>query len=304
MRVLVTGGAGFIGSHIVDLLVSRGDDVTVLDDLSTGSRSHLGSNVRLIQSDIRKPDIVEEILRAHPEGIVHAAAQVSVPRSVADPVDDATGNIIGTIRIAQAAAEAKCRSFVFLSSGGAIYGPDAAIPSDEHQPIHPISPYGLSKLSAERYVRMLVGGQIPTTILRLANVYGPRQDPRGEAGVVAVFCAAMRERRELTIDGDGKQTRDFVYVRDIADAAVAALGADQSTTLNIGTGSEVSVNQLFETLADAAGYQIPARHGPAREQDVRRSALDATQASAVLGWRPETALRDGLLLTYAASQGP
>ena len=303
MRVLVTGGAGFIGSHIVDLLVSRGDDVTVVDDLSTGSRNHLGSNVRLIQSDIRKPDVVEKIRRARPQGIVHAAAQVSVPRSVLDPVDDATGNIVGTIRVAQAAAGAECRAFVFLSSGGAIYGPDAAIPSDEHQPIHPISPYGLSKLSAERYVRMLVNGQIPTTILRLANVYGPRQDPRGEAGVVAVFCAAMRERRALTIDGDGDQTRDFVYVQDVAKAAVAALDSDQSTTLNIGTRSEVSVNQLFETLADAAGYQLLARHGPPRQGDVRRSALDATLASAVLGWRPATSLRDGLVLTYAASEG-
>ncbi len=311
MRVLVTGGAGFIGSVLVDRLLAEGHAVDVVDDLSTGSLSNLaaarasGGELRFHQLDIRAPELVDLAVRRRPEVVFHLAAQSSVASSVDRPVFDAEVNVIGSLRVLEGARAAACRKVVYAASGGTLYGePDASeLPVAESRVASPLSPYGASKAAVIGYLaayRHLHG--LDFTALALANVYGPRQDPHGEAGVVARFAACAAHGRECVIDGDGEQTRDFVYVDDVVDAFSRAASRGAGLVVNIGTGVEVSIARLHATVAAAGRSERAPRHGPARQGDVRRSALDPTRARIHLGWAPWTSLEDGVEAVLAAAE--
>jgi UDP-glucose 4-epimerase len=298
-RVLVTGGAGFIGSNLVDGLLSRGRDVTVLDDLSTGRLENLApalnAGARLHRASVTDAAAVARAFElARPDTVFHLAAQIDVRRAVEDPGFDATANVVGTVNVLEAARRRGVRRFVLSSTGGAIYGEADEVPTRESAPARPLSPYAVSKAAAESYVDLygrLHG--LSTMSLRLANVYGPRQDPRGEGGVIAIYCGAAVDGRSVMVYGDGRQTRDFVFVGDVADAFIAAGDADAAGRCNVATGRETSVLEV----ADALGLEV--RFAPERPGEVRRSCLDASSAAHILGWRPRTTFRDGLGLTVA-----
>ncbi len=302
MRILVTGGAGFIGSHTVDALIKAGaGDVAILDDLSAGKRDQVNPKARLHQVDLRDAPAVREVVaRERPEAIYHMAAQMDVRRSVADPAFDAQVNIVGFLNLIEAAREHGLKRVVFSSTGGAIYGEQDTFPADEEHPRRPVSPYGIAKLSTEAYLfyyRVEYG--IDYLALRYGNVYGPRQDPHGEAGVVAIFSGRILEGKPCTIYGDGSQTRDYVFVGDVVRANVSALSAKASgIAINIGTGIETSVNDLYSNLASIADFPTAAEHGPARPGEQKRSVISPARAEKELGWRPVTALRDGLAETF------
>ncbi len=300
MRVLVTGGAGFVGSHIVDRLLADGHAAAVLDDLSTGRREHVDPAAALHVEDIRSPRVSEIVAAVRPEAIVHVAAQAAVSRSVADPVLDASVNVIGTITVLEAARRAGVRRVVYTSTGGAAYGDTDVLPTPEDHPALASSPYGVSKVAAERYLDCWAGLTGASALsLRLANVYGPRQNPEGEAGVIAIFCHRLLTGQPCIVNGDGEQTRDYVYVGDVAEAVARALARPEATgVVNIGTGRETTVNELYRRLAARAGVGAPARHGPPRPGEQRRSVLDATRAKRLLGWTPSTLLEDGLTRTF------
>jgi UDP-glucose 4-epimerase len=306
MRVLVTGGAGFVGSNLVDALVARGDEVAVLDDLSTGRRENLddalSKGARLVEGDVRDAAAVGGLAgEVGPEVVFHLAAQIDVRRSVEDPAFDAAVNVGGTANALEAARAAGSSRFVFVSTGGAIYGEGAGrdLPLPEDAPIAPLSPYGLSKYAAEGYVSLyerLHG--LSGVSLRLGNVYGPRQDPLGEAGVIAIFCGRLQDGRRPTVYGDGTQTRDYIYVGDVVAAALAAAETGVSGALNIGTGRETDVLELARLLAeirDASDFEPEL--APPRTGEVRRISLDASRARQELGWQATTGLTDGLRLT-------
>jgi UDP-glucose 4-epimerase len=296
-RVLVTGGAGFVGSHVVDLLVARGYQVLVLDNLSTGRPSNLKEGVAFVEQDIADRTTWEIVLRFRPHAVIHLAAQASVPRSVEDPAADARTNIVGGITLAQAAAAAGCEAFVYVNTGGALYGRPRYQPVDEGHPVEPLSPYGLAKWTMENYLRLLLPPTTRLAVLRLANVYGPRQNTDSEAGVVTTFAARMLANEPVTIHGDGEQTRDFVYVADVARACLLALGAPAPLTVNISAREATSVNELYRLVAAEAGYGRWPLHGPERAGDVRHSVLDNRRALAELGWQPEVSLAAGLHAT-------
>jgi len=301
MRILVTGGAGFIGSHTVDALVAAGaHEVSVLDDLSSGKRDQVNPAARFYKADLRNADAIVPMLEQEkPEVIYHLAAQMDVRRSVADPAFDAMVNLVGFLNLMEAARRNGLSRVVFASTGGAIYGEQEQFPCDEEHPRRPVSPYGVAKLATEEYLFFYkVQYGIDYVALRYANVYGPRQDPHGEAGVVAIFCGRMLEGKPSTIFGDGEQTRDYIFVGDVARANVAALGAKASDAFNIGTGVETSVNQLYQALASAARVKTPPSYAPARPGEQRRSVISPARAGQVLGWRPEVALDDGLERTF------
>ncbi|MGH2466284.1 MAG: NAD-dependent epimerase/dehydratase family protein [Candidatus Limnocylindrales bacterium] len=300
MRVLVTGGAGFIGSHLVDRLVQRGDEVTVIDDLSTGAAANLPPEARLVQHDITRRSTARLVASLRPEVVVHCAAQPSVAASMRDPARDARVNIDGGLQVVGGAVRAGARRFVYLTTGGALYGEAPATGASERTPARPVSPYGLSKWTLERYLAILLPGPGRWIALRLANVYGPRQRPDGEAGVVSIFCDRMLRSEPVEIHGDGDQTRDLVYVLDVAEAVMAALDAPpRQRAVNIGTGVEVSVNELFTALAALTGFEGGATHETPRPGDVRHSCLDAGLAQRALGWSAHTPLADGLRATVA-----
>jgi UDP-glucose 4-epimerase len=308
VRTLVTGGAGFIGSHLCDHLLDAGHDVVALDDLSTGSLANLaqaGTQPRFtfVLGDICAPGFGSQVREAEPEVIFHLAAQASVATSVADPARDAHVNITGTLAVAQTARSHGVRKVVYAASGGTLYGEvdRADLPVREDHAEAPTSPYGISKRVGLEYLRAFARlYDLRFCALALANVYGPRQDPFGEAGVAAIFASLALAGRPATIDGDGAQTRDFVYVGDVARAFVLAADAGDDEVLNIGTAIEVSVTALHATIAAAAGGTPPPARGPERAGDIRHSALDPARARTVLGWRPEVALADGLSATIEA----
>ena len=301
MRILVTGGAGFIGSHVADRLLADGHTVDVVDNLSTGRRERVNAAARLFVCDLRSARLDGAFAAARPEAIVHLAAQAAVPRSVADPRFDASVNVLGTLAVLDAARRVAVRRVVYISTGGAVYGDTDVLPTPEDHPTRPASPYGVSKLAGERYLECWAGlTGTPTLTLRLANIYGPRQDPQGEAGVVAIFTARLLDGAECVVNGDGEQTRDYVYVEDVADAAARALANPDATgVVNIGTGVATSVNDLYRRLARQVGVTRPARHAPARPGEQRKSLLDAARAKALLGWTATTPLDAGLAKTVA-----
>jgi UDP-glucose 4-epimerase len=298
--IVVTGGAGFIGSHVVDRLIEDGRRVIVVDDLSAGTAANLPAATDLEELDLASPDAVSRIARLRPAAVVHCAAQASVTESFRDPVRDAEANIVGSLNALRGTLEGGARRFVYVTTGGAMYGQAAKLPSAESDPIAPLSPYGLSKWIVERYLAILAGDRLRWVALRLGNVYGPRQRAGGEAGVVAIFADQMRRAAPVTIEGDGQQTRDFVFVSDVRDAIASALDRQETDVLNIGTGRGTSINELFEQLAAISGYTSAPDHIPARPGDVRDSVLDVRRAATVLGWTPRTDLGDGLRQTYAA----
>jgi UDP-glucose 4-epimerase len=298
MRVLVTGGAGFIGSHVAEQLVSRGHEVAVVDDLSSGKRENVPEGAHFYEADIRSgcKEVFEEF---GPEALSHQAAQMDVRRSVREPDFDAEVNVLGTVRLLQGCVEHGVGQVIFASTGGAVYGEQQAFPAEEDHPQYPISPYGVSKLAGERYLHYYrVQHGLPYVALRYANVYGPRQDPHGEAGVVAIFCGNLAAGRTSTINGTGEQTRDYVYVGDVARANVLSLESEAPPgAYNIGTGVETSVNRLYELLRETSGRDLAPGHGPAKPGEQARSSVDPAKASGAMGWRPEVDLRAGLAET-------
>src|SRR5579885_148306 len=300
MRILVTGGAGFIGSNTVDALVEAGaGPVAVLDNLSSGKRHQVNPRAAFYHADLRDASAVAEIVeREKPEVIYHLAAQMDVRRSVADPAYDAQVNLVGFLNLIESARQNGLKRVIFASTGGAIYGEQSEFPCGEDHPCNPLSPYGIAKLATEKYLffyRAQYG--IEYLALRYANVYGPRQDPHGEAGVVAIFCGRMLAGQPVTIFGDGEQTRDYVFVGDIVRANRAALEAAQGGAFNIGTGIETSVNRLSRELAAAAGVAHEPEYAPRRAGEQRRSVISPSRAAQHLKWRPQVPLGEGLRAT-------
>ncbi len=306
-RVLVTGGAGFIGSHVVDRFLADGWSVTILDDLSSGREENVPADATFVRGDITTPEAAHLVREGRFDVLCHLAAQIDVRRSVLDPVYDATRNILGTLNLMEAVrASGYATRVVFSSTGGALYGDFDPPPSTEAFAKDPEAPYGIAKLSVEYYLAYYgrVHG-LDTVALRYANVYGPRQDPHGEAGVVAIFCNRILDGRALTVYGDGEQSRDYVYAGDVASAnflaatsVLPAPGRLDARAFNIGTGIETSVNTLATTLQSVAGATAPIEHAPARAGELARSALQTDKAREVLGWSPTVSLADGLRSTY------
>lgn len=304
MRTLVTGAAGFIGSTLVDRLLADGHTVVGLDDLSSGRSENIAEAERsdrfeFVKADIVDADLIGLFTDTQPEVVFHLAAQISVKRSVDDPVFDSTVNVVGTVRLAEAARRAGVRKVVHTSSGGSIYGTPPSYPTNEDTPVNPASPYAASKVAGEVYLNMyrnLYGLQC--SHIAPGNVYGPRQDPHGEAGVVAIFSRALLAGQPTKIFGDGTDTRDYVYVDDVVDAFVRAGGdVGDGQRFNIGTGTETSTRELHTVIARAAGALDEPEFAPPRLGDLRRSCLDISRAAAVLGWRPKVAFEDGAART-------
>jgi len=301
MRILVTGGAGFIGSHTVDALIAAGThEVAVIDNLSAGKRDQVNPSARFYQADIREAAEVGRIIASErPEVMVHFAAQMDVRRSVADPAFDAQVNLVGFLNLMEAARQHGLRRVVFSSTGGAIYGEQDTFPADETHPCRPVSPYGVAKFSTESYLFFYqVQYGIDYAAMRYANVYGPRQDPHGEAGVAAIFCGRLLEDKPVTIFGDGEQSRDYVYVGDVVRANVAAVAAPATGPINIGTGIETSVKRLYAALAAVAKSEHQPTFAAARPGEQKRSVIAAARAGRELEWRPEVTLEEGLRRTY------
>ena len=309
-RALVTGGAGFIGSHVAELFHRRGYDVDVLDDLSSGKPENVGDGVRLHQLDIRSPDAARLVREQRYDVVAHLAAQIDVRKSVADPVFDASVNILGTLNLLEAiraSADPKHTRLVFSSTGGALYGDFTVPPSREDEEKNPEAPYGIGKCSVEYYLAYYarVHG-LDTASVRFGNVYGPRQDPHGEAGVVAIFCGRILDHRALTIFGDGEQTRDYVYVGDVAEAVfrvatapLPAPGRLDARAFNIGTGVGTSVLRLAQILKAASKSDVEIEHAPRRPGEMQHSVLDVDKAREVLGWTPKVSIEDGLARSFA-----
>jgi UDP-glucose 4-epimerase len=301
MRILVTGGAGFIGSHLTDALLAQGHAVSVFDDLSTGSRKNVPQGAVFTQGDLRNPEGLDQIFTGKSfEVVFHLAAQIDVRKSVADPAGDAETNILGSLRLIDCAAKSGTRTFIFSSTGGAIYGDTEVRPTPESHPENPLSPYGIAKLAIDKYLAFYgATTDMRAVSLRYGNVYGPRQNPHGEAGVVAIFSKMMLEGRNPVINGDGTQTRDYVFVGDVVRANLAALEASHASGVyNIGTAQETSVNELFAKLNALSGGTFKEEYGEAKRGEQKTSSLDASRAARELGWRPETDLTAGLQATW------
>jgi UDP-glucose 4-epimerase len=301
MKILVTGGAGFIGSHVTDALLAAGHEVAVLDNLTTGKKENLNPRAEFFPLDLRDPRLAEAVNDFAPAVIAHLAAQIDVRKSVSDPVFNAEVNELGSLNLLGAAVKSKVGKVIFSSTGGALYG-EVAEPAgaDENHAQEPISPYAITKRSVEMYLyayAQLYG--LKFTALRYGNVFGPRQDPLGEAGVIAIFCGKLLAGEAPTIYGDGRQLRDYVYVTDVAEANLRALAAGDNQTINIGTGVGTAVNELFAALKELLNFGPPAVYAPPRAGELFRSVLDCRRAERLLSWRPRTALRAGLERTLA-----
>jgi UDP-glucose 4-epimerase len=295
VKIVVTGGAGFIASHVVDAYIECGHEVFILDDLSTGQKPNVNPKAKLHQADIADAKSAKLIERIKPDVLSHHAAQMDVRHSVADPLFDARVNILGFVNMLEACKNAGVKKVIFASSGGAVYGEQETFPAAEEHRTCPASPYGVSKRAGELYLsyyREAFG--LPYIALRYGNVYGPRQSSKGEAGVVAIFISLLLAGKNPVINGDGKQTRDYVYVGDVVNANVAALESSYAGEINIGTGQETDVLTIFELLRQGAGSKVAPVHGPAKAGEQRRSCLSANLAVEVLGWRPQVSLREGL----------
>ncbi|MCL5038029.1 MAG: NAD-dependent epimerase/dehydratase family protein [Chloroflexi bacterium] len=298
MRILVTGGAGFIGSHVVDSFLKEGHEVAVIDDLSTGKLANINPGAEFYEAGIGSPQAGDVFKEFKPDVVCHHAAQIDVRKSVSDPVHDARINILDAVRLLENCREYGVKKIIYASTGGAIYGEPEYIPCDENHPVRPLAGYGTSKFCFEQYIGLynrLYGMEY--TILRYANVYGPRQDPMGEAGVVAIFCGRLLSKKAPVIFGDGEQTRDYVYVGDIAGANLLALDRASGLTMNIGTGVQTSVNRIFSVLTGIMGVDTESVYEAVRPGEVMHIALDARLAGEKLGWKPAVALEDGLQKT-------
>ena len=310
MRILVTGGAGFIGSNIADEYLKQDHDVTVVDDFSTGKRENINSKARFFKIDIGAEEIENIFEQGRFDTVSHHAAQIDVRKSVANPLFDAKVNILGSLNLLQNCVKYGVKNFIFASTGGAIYGEQVEFPAPESHPTNPLSPYGAAKLAVEHYLlfyKQIYG--LNPTILRYANVYGPRQDPHGEAGVVAIFTQKLLKGEQPVINGDGMQTRDFVYVGDVVKANVLALSqlpthdSQLPTVFNIGTGSEVTVKKLFKQLVEITGAKVEERQAPPKRGEQKRSVIDFTRARKKLGWLPQVSIEDGLRRTVDYFRG-
>ena len=298
MRILITGGAGFIGSHVADAYLAAGHRVAVVDALISGGGNRAPQAAAFYQEDIRRPGFAEVFRQERPDVVAHFAAQINLRRSIEDPVADAEANVLGTLRVLDLAARWGTKQVIFASTGGAVYGEPQVRPADEGHPIQPMSPYGLHKYLAEHYLayyRRVHGLQ--TAILRYSNVYGPRQDPATESGVISLFAYALLTGQAPVIFGDGTQTRDFVYVGDVADANLRVLGRSIPEPINIATAIETSVNDLFAMLQKLTGATVHATHGPAVPGEVHRISLGIKRAETLLGWHPRVPLEEGLRRT-------
>ena len=298
MKILVTGGAGFIGSHIVDAYIKAGHSVVVIDDLSMGNLNNLNPAAKFYKLDIRDEKLKEIFHQENFDVVNHHAAQMDVRKSVEDPIFDASVNILGVLNILENCRIYRINKFIFSSTGGAIYGEQEYFPADENHPLNPLSPYGITKLATEKYLyyyKQVFG--IHYIILRYANVYGPRQNPHGEAGVVAIFTKKMLDNDQPYINGDGTQTRDYVYVQDVVNANIYALNYNDSDIFNIGTGIETDVNTLFYRLREYTKSNCKELHNPPKKGEQLRSVLSYKKASTKLGWEPKITLEEGLKLT-------
>ncbi|HNO66099.1 MAG TPA: NAD-dependent epimerase/dehydratase family protein [Tepidiformaceae bacterium] len=301
MRILVTGGAGFIGSHLAEAYLAAGHDVAVVDNLATGRRSNVPREAKLYEVDLHARELERIFKEFAPEVVNHHAAQASVKVGNADPVHDLEVNGGGTARLIQLAVANGVRKVIYASSGGTVYGEPESLPVTEEHAIAPRSNYGTSKYVGELYVQLAARtAGIEYTIFRYGNAYGPRQDPHGEAGVIAIFTGLMLNGDQCTIDGDGEQKKDYIYVGDIASANVAALTAGNGLVANIGTGEGITVNHIYRTLSDAIGNTVEPRFGPPRPGDVRNFWLDCSRAKAALGWAPAVAFEAGVARTVAS----
>jgi UDP-glucose 4-epimerase len=300
VKILVTGGAGFVGSHVVDLFIGAGHSVAIVDNLSTGDPAWVSPTARLYPVDLRSARLAEVFDAERPEVVAHLAAQAAVSRSVTDPMFDASVNVLGGLNLLDCCRRIGVRRIIYSSSGGAGYGDTDVLPTPEDHPTRPMSPYGITKVAMEHYVSVWSGiFGISGIALRYANVYGPRQNPQGEAGVIAIFCHRLLTGETPIINGDGEQTRDYVYVEDVAAANLRALERPEATgSVNIGTGVETSVNALYKRIREASGLRVEARHGPARPGEQRRSCLSPALAKRVLDWAPTVTLDDGLKRTF------
>ncbi len=298
MKVLITGGAGFIGSHIADGVLGAGHEVVVLDNLSSGKRENIPQGAGFVEADIRSDEAARVIREGGFDAVVHQAAQIDVRKSVTDPRYDADVNLLGMLNLLEAASASGVKRFLFASSGGACYGEQDVYPAPETHPTRPVSPYGASKAAGELYLGYYgFEKKLGWCALRYANVYGPRQDPHGEAGVVAIFTGRLLKNEPCTIFGDGSQTRDYVYVGDVARANLLALTSDYVGALNVGTGVETDVVQLHAGIARAVGSTLPATFAPPRPGEQKRSCIDPRKAGEVLGWKPQVTLDEGLART-------
>lgn len=295
MKIVVTGGAGFIASHVVDAYLDGGHEVHIIDDFSTGQSVNVNSQATLHQVDIAEKEAARLIEQIKPDVLSHHAAQMDVRHSVADPTFDARVNILGFINLLETGKNSGVKKVIFASSGGAVYGEQKVFPAPESHDTEPASPYGVSKRAGELYLSYYHQAfGLPYIALRYANVYGPRQSAKGEAGVVAIFLSALLAGKTPVINGDGRQTRDYVYVGDVVAANVAALQSSFIGPINIGTGVETDVVTIYQHLRQAVGSPIEAQHGPPKAGEQRRSCLDAGCAAQILGWRPQMTLKDGL----------
>jgi UDP-glucose 4-epimerase len=295
MKILLTGGAGFIGSHVADLYIENGHEVVIVDDLSTGHASNINPAATFYQLDIREPDLQEIFKKERPDIINHHAAQMDVRRSIVEPIFDADVNILGSINLLENARQYGVQRFIYISTGGAVYGEPEYLPCDEAHPIKPICQYGASKHTVEHYLYMYYQNySLKYTVLRYPNVYGPRQDPHGEAGVVAIFTGQMLSGNQVMINGDGQQERDFVHVTDCARANLLALTTDSVGVFNIGSKKGTTVNQIYVRLKEIIGYPMEVVFGPPIVGETRRIFLDAERAYAELGWKPKIELKEGL----------
>lgn len=305
MKILVTGGAGFIGSHVVDALVERGDEVVIVDNLSTGFKRNINPKAKFYQLSICDKELARVFEQERPQVVSHQAAQTVVTKSTSEPVFDAEQNILGSLNVILNCLKFGVNKIIYASSGGAIYGEAKHCPVDESHPIDSLSPYGVSKHTVEHYLRLYnIGHGLNYVVLRYANVYGPRQNPEGEAGVVAIFARQMLRGEQPTIFGSGDKTRDYVHVSDVVVANLLAIEGGESAIYNIGTGVETSDQEMFDAMAELLGYRSPPHYAPVRKGEVFRICLQCSKAQRELGWQPRLALKDGLsqTITYYRSK--